>query len=60
MARHHSRASKVAMSREKVYEGLLYLRKERSKSLVEWRKQLKETQHGIGSWWTTQAYSTET
>jgi hypothetical protein len=32
----------------KVYEGLLHLRKERSKSLVEWRKWLEETQLGVG------------
>jgi hypothetical protein len=32
----------------KVYEGLLRLRKERSKSLVEWRKWLEETQLGVG------------
>jgi hypothetical protein len=31
----------------KVCEGLLHLRKERSKSLVEWRKWLKETRLGV-------------
>jgi hypothetical protein len=36
------------MSLEKVCEGLLHLRKERSKNLVEWKKWLKETQLGVG------------
>jgi hypothetical protein len=44
----------------KVCEGLLRLRKERSKSLVEWGKWLKETRLGVGSWWATQPSSTET
>jgi hypothetical protein len=32
----------------KVLEGLLHLRKERSKCLVEWGKWLEETQLGVG------------
>jgi hypothetical protein len=50
MARHHPRAPKVVVSHEKVCEGPLHLRNERSKSLVEWAKQLKETQLRVGSW----------
>jgi hypothetical protein len=48
MARHHLRALKHVMSLEKVCEGPLHLRKERSKSLVEWEKWLKETRPGVG------------
>jgi hypothetical protein len=48
MARRHPRAPKRVMSLEKVCEGLLRLRKERSKSLVEWGKWLKEIQLGVG------------
>jgi hypothetical protein len=47
MARHRSRAPKHVVSLEKVCEGLLHLRKERSKSLVEWGKWLKETRLGV-------------
>jgi hypothetical protein len=36
------------VSLEKVCECLLHLRKERSKSLVEWEKWLKETRFGVG------------
>jgi hypothetical protein len=36
------------VSLDKVCEGPLRLRKERSKSLVEWGKWLKETQLGVG------------
>jgi hypothetical protein len=36
------------VSLEKVCEGPLRLRKERSKCLVEWRKWLKETRLGVG------------
>jgi hypothetical protein len=36
------------VSLEKVCEGPLRLRKERSKSLVEWVKWFKETRHGVG------------
>jgi hypothetical protein len=36
------------MSFEKVCEGPLHLRKERSKSLVEWGKWLKEIRLGVG------------
>jgi hypothetical protein len=38
MARHHPRAPKHVVSLGKVYEGPLHLRKERSKTLVEWKK----------------------
>jgi hypothetical protein len=48
MARHHHRASKRVVSLEKVCEGPLHLRKERSKSLVKWRKWLKETRLRVG------------
>jgi hypothetical protein len=47
MARHRPRAPKRVVSLEKVCEGLLHLRKERSKSLVEWGKWLKETRLGV-------------
>jgi hypothetical protein len=47
MARHHPRAPKRVMSLEKVCEGLLRLRKERRKSLVEWEKWLKEIWLGV-------------
>jgi hypothetical protein len=43
MARHCPRAPKRVVSLEKVCEDPFYLRKERSKSLVEWEKWLKET-----------------
>jgi hypothetical protein len=59
MARHYPRAPKVVVSHEKVCEGQLHLCKERSKNLVEWRKLLKETWLGVGSWWATQAFSIE-
>jgi hypothetical protein len=36
------------VSLEKVCKGPIYRRKERSKSLVEWRKWLKETRLGVG------------
>jgi hypothetical protein len=36
------------MSLGKVCEGPLHIRKERSKSLVEWRKWLKEIRLGVG------------
>jgi hypothetical protein len=48
MARHHPRAPKRVVSLEKVCEGLLHFRKERSKSLVEWGKWLKKTWLGVG------------
>jgi hypothetical protein len=48
MARHYPRASKCVVSHGKVCEGPLRLRKERSKSLVEWGKWLKETRLGVG------------
>jgi hypothetical protein len=47
MARHQPRAPKRVVSLGKVCEGLLHLRKERSKSLVEWGKWLNETQLGV-------------
>jgi hypothetical protein len=43
MARHRPRAPKRVVSLEKVWEDPLRLRKERSKSLVEWGKWLRET-----------------
>jgi hypothetical protein len=48
------------VNHEKVCEYLFHICKERSKSLVEWRKRLKETRLGVGSWWVIQASSTET
>jgi hypothetical protein len=48
MARHYPRASKCVVWLGKVCEGPLRLRKERSKSLVEWEKWLKETRLGVG------------
>jgi hypothetical protein len=48
MASHRPRALKRVVSFEKVCEGPLRLRKERSKSLVEWEKWLKETRLGVG------------
>jgi hypothetical protein len=48
MASHRPRALKRVVSLEKVCEGPLRLRKERSKSLVEWGKWLKETRLGVG------------
>jgi hypothetical protein len=48
MARHRPRAPKRVVSLGKVCEGLLRLRNERSKSLVEWGKWLKETWLGVG------------
>jgi hypothetical protein len=47
MARCRPRAIKCVVSIRKVCEGLFHLRKERSKSLVEWRKWLKETRLGV-------------
>jgi hypothetical protein len=47
MARHRPRVPKRLVSLGKVCEGPLYLRKERSKSLVEWAKRLKETRLGV-------------
>jgi hypothetical protein len=48
MARHRPRAPKRVVSLGKVCECLLRLRNERSKSLVEWGKWLKETRLGVG------------
>jgi hypothetical protein len=48
MARHRPRAPKRVVSLEKVCECPLRLRKEISKSLVEWGKWLKETRLGVG------------
>jgi hypothetical protein len=48
MARHRPRAPMRVVSLGKVCEGLLHLRKKRSKSLVEWGKWLKETRLGVG------------
>jgi hypothetical protein len=48
MARHRPRAPKHVVSLGKVCEGPLRLRKERSMSLVEWGKWLKETRLGVG------------
>jgi hypothetical protein len=48
MVRPRPRASKLMVSLEKVCEGPLHLRKERSKSLVEWGKWLEETWFGVG------------
>jgi hypothetical protein len=48
MGRRHPRAPKHVVSLEKVCEGSLRLRKERSKSLVEWGKWLKETRLRVG------------
>jgi hypothetical protein len=48
MGRHRSRAPKHVVSLGKVCEGPLHLRKERSNSLVEWGKWLKETRLGVG------------
>jgi hypothetical protein len=48
MARCRPRVSKHVVSLEKVCEDPLHLRKERSKSLMEWGKWLKETQLGVG------------
>jgi hypothetical protein len=48
MARHRPRAPKRVVSLEKVCEGPLHLQKERTKSLVEWEKWLKETRLGVG------------
>jgi hypothetical protein len=47
MARHRPRAPKRVVSLGKVCEGPLRLRKEISKSLVEWGKWLKETRLGV-------------
>jgi hypothetical protein len=47
MARHRPRAPKHVVSLGKVCEGPLYLRKERSNSLEEWGKWLKETRLGV-------------
>jgi hypothetical protein len=48
MARRRPRALKVVMSHEKVCDGLFCLCKKRSKNIVEWEKQLKDTQLGVG------------
>jgi hypothetical protein len=48
MSRRHPRAPKRVVNLRKVCEGPLHLRKERSKSLVEWGKWLKETRLGVG------------
>jgi hypothetical protein len=48
MARRRPRAPKHVVSLRKVCEGSLRLWKERSKSLVEWKKWLKETRLGVG------------
>jgi hypothetical protein len=48
MARCRPRASKHVVSLGKVYKGPLCLRKERSKSLVEWENWLKETRLRVG------------
>jgi hypothetical protein len=48
MARHRPRAPKCVVSLGKVCEGPLHLQKERTKSLVEWGKWLKETRLGVG------------
>jgi hypothetical protein len=48
MVRYLPRAPKHVMSLGKVCEGPLRLRKERSKSLVEWEKWLKGTRLGVG------------
>jgi hypothetical protein len=48
MARCRPRAPKHVMSLRKVCEGPLHLQKERSRSLVEWEKWLKETQLRVG------------
>jgi hypothetical protein len=48
MARHRPRAHKCMVTLEKVYEDPLHLRKERSKSLVEWGKWFKETRLRVG------------
>jgi hypothetical protein len=47
MARHRLRAPSHVVGRENVCEGPLHLRKERSKSLVEWGKWLKEIRLGV-------------
>jgi hypothetical protein len=47
-ARRRPIALKHVVSFGNVCEGLLRLRKERSKSLVEWGKWLKETRLGVG------------
>jgi hypothetical protein len=60
MARCHPRASKVVMGeRGKVCEVPFRLRKEGSKSLVEWGKLLKEIRLRVGSSWAAQASLTE-
>jgi hypothetical protein len=59
MTRCRPRALKVVVSCGNVCEGPLHLCKERRKSLVEWEKWLKETRLEVGSWWATQASSTE-
>jgi hypothetical protein len=48
MTRRHTRPTKLVVSLGKICEGLLHLRKKRSKSLVEWGKWLKETRLGVG------------
>jgi hypothetical protein len=48
MARRHPRAPNIVVSRKKVCESPLHLYKERSKSLVEWGKRLKEIRLGVG------------
>jgi hypothetical protein len=48
MARRCPIPPKRVVSLEKVYKCPLHLQKERSKSLVEWEKWLKETCLGVG------------
>jgi hypothetical protein len=48
MARRRPRAPKHVVSLGKVCESPFHLRKERSKSLVEWGKWFKETRLGVG------------
>jgi hypothetical protein len=48
LARRRARAPKHVVSLGKICEGPPHLWKERSKSLVEWGKWLKETRLGVG------------
>jgi hypothetical protein len=48
MVRRCPRAPKCVVSLAKVCEATLHLQKEKSKSLVEWGKWLKETRLGVG------------
>jgi hypothetical protein len=59
MARCRPRVPKVVMIHGKVCEDPLHLRKEEARA-SEVKKRLKETRLGVGSWWATQATSTET